>query len=381
MAFEREGHRPGRAGHHSVHSARLRFASITITHMILDRYPALLLAFPLAFAASAQPTLVAPGNVPIPGDGFTVHRGAHTVPPGSGENQTFNFSSLSGTSTLTYQWRNPADLPNGSGFPGAQFALVNGGADTIFYKATSEGLERIGDTQTISALGNSFPLISTYTNSMLDLKLPLSHGGAWTDVFEGSFVVQDGSGDVNDRNGAIMGEADAWGRVVMPGGADTVEALCVRTKVTETIPLNTGLGQITVQHVRRQSAFYPLWGKFPVLRIVSDTLDAGLIVLGEAYTEWLDSAFVGVAEHPAGTFAAQVFPNPAADRATLVFANPSMKPLEISLIDARGSMVRRMWTGQRVVDLDLRDLDPGMYGVLLTDGLGNRSTVRLMVAR
>lgn len=348
--------------------------------MILDRYSALFLAIRFALAATAQPTLVAPGNVPVPDDEFTVHRGAYTATTAGGADQLFDFSALSIGSTLTYQWKNPADLPNGSGYPGAQFALVNGGADTIFYKATTAGLERIGDTQTISALGNSFPLISTYTNSMLELKLPGSFGDSWTDVFEGSFVVQDGSGDVNNRSGAITGEADAWGRVVLPGGVDTVGVLRIRTRVTETIPLSTGLGTITVQHAHNQDAYYPLWGKFPVLRVVSDTLDAGLVVLNDVYTEWLDGAFVGVNEHAAGEINAQVFPNPATDCAALVFSSSSVGPMTVQVVDARGAVVMETQTTERVLDMDVKALGTGVYSVILTGDRGQRGTIRMVVA-
>lgn len=347
--------------------------------MMLDRYPALLLAFTVTLAATAQPTLVAPGNVPAPGNGFTVHRGAYTAIPAAGASQVFNYASLSSGSTLTYQWRSPGDLPNGGAFPGAQFALVNGGADTIFYKATTEGLERIGDTQTISALGNSFPLISTYTNSMLNLKLPLSYQDTWTDLFQGSFIVQDGSGDANDRNGAVTGEADAWGWVVLPGGADTVEVLRVRTEVTEVIPLTTGLGLINVQHTARQVAYYPLWGKFPVLRVVSDSLDAGLLAIGESYTEWLDGAFVGVAEQAADVFKAQVFPNPATDQAKLVFANSAMTPVQVRVVDAQGAVVKETRTTGRTLHMDVKDLENGIYGVVLSNDQGQRSTIRMVV--
>lgn len=350
--------------------------------MILDRYPALFLAFAAALAATAQPTLVAPGNVPAPGNGFTVHRGAYVATPAGGAGEVFNYSTLSSASTLTYQWRSPGDLPNGGVFPGAQFALVNGGADTIFYKATANGLERVGDTQTIDAMGTNYPLISTYSNSMLDLKLPLSFGDTWTDLFQGSFVVQDGSSETSNRNGAVTGEADAWGWVVLPGGVDTVEVLRVRTRVTEVIPLTTGLGQLNVQHMHNQVAYYPLWGKFPVLRSVSDTLSVATpfpITITASYTEWLDGAFVGVAEHAADAFKAQVFPNPATDQAKLVFANNAMTPVQVRVVNAQGAVVKETRTAGRTLDMDVKDLENGIYGVVLSNDQGQRSTVRMVV--
>src|SRR5690606_1149779 len=110
-------------------------------------------------------TLVAPGNVPEPGTSYLVHRGEHTVPAPAGQNVLFDYSASTPTTSLNYHWQLPADLPNAAQFPDAEFALTNGGPDTVFYKATASGLERIGDTETITALGTEYHLVTAYSNS------------------------------------------------------------------------------------------------------------------------------------------------------------------------------------------------------------------------
>ena len=361
----------------------LTFATNKTEPMVLDRYAALAFALPLALAAGAQSiTLVAPGNVPINGSEFLVQRGPYIAPVAGGAGMLFNFNALAGTSTNTYKWQAPASLPNGAQFPSAQFALTNGGPDTVFYKATTDGLERVGDTQTITALATDYHFATSFSNSILELKLPLTYGDpSWTDLFQGSFVID---GNASTRNGGITGTADAWGRVVLPGGADTVEVLRVTTHLTESIPLTVGGFGITVTHIRDINAFYPLWGKFPVLRTVSDSLNSQFLNQAYAYTEWLDASAVGIASLNADLINVRVFPNPASELAEVTF-NGTQGAATMEVVDMRGATVLHKLIGRSgnapaVEHIDVSLWDAGVYQVLLTDAKGSRSTRRFVVA-
>lgn len=351
--------------------------------MVLDRYAALALAFPFALAAGAQSiTLVAPANVPNTGTQFIVQRGAYVAPGAGGAGMVFNFNSLPSTTTNTYKWEAPADLPNGAQFPTAEFALTNGGADTIFYKATAAGLERVGDTQTINAAGTDYHLVTSFSNSVLDLALPLTFGDApWTDLFQGSVTVD---GNITTRNGGITGTADAWGRVVLPGGVDTVEVLRVTTRLTESIPLSIGGFPITVAHIQNINAYYPLWGKFPVLRIVSDSLNSQFLNQAYAYTEWIDHASVGIAPVQADRFNVRVSPNPTSEMAEVTF-NGVQGAATMEVVDLRGATVLHKVIGTTsnataVERINVAQWDAGAYQVILTDAKGERSTRRFIVA-
>ncbi len=351
--------------------------------MVLDRYAALALALPLALAAGAQSiTLVAPGNVPIAGNEFIVKRGAYVAPGAGGAGMLFNFNSLTSTATNTYKWEAPADLPNGAQFPSAQFALTNAGPDTVFYKATADGIERVGDTQTIliPTFSAEYHFAAPYANNVLELKLPLTYNGTWSDPFDGTFTVD---GQSASRTGAIVGNADAWGNLVLPGGMDTVEVLRVRTRLTETISI-TGI-PFPINHVRNVSAFIPLWGKFPVFRTVSDSLSAPIIDQNYAYTEWLDPSAVGIASIHADPFNVRVFPNPVSEIAEVAF-NGMQRAATLEVVDMRGATVLRKALGTSgnapaVERIDVSQWDAGVYQVILTDAKGSRSARRFIVAR
>lgn len=355
--------------------------------MVLDRYAALALAFPFALAAGAQSiTLVAPGNVPINGTEFLVKRGAYVAPVAGGTGMLFDFTSLTNTAANTYKWEAPADLPNGAQYPSAQFALTNGGPDTIFYKGTAAGLERVGDTQTIMALGTPYHLVTSYSNSVLDLKLPLTYGDvSWTDLFEGSVLVD---GNTSARNGGITGTADAWGRVVLPGGTDTVQVLRVTTRLEETIPLTLVGSLVNVGHMHNINAYYPLWGKFPVLRTVSDSLIVpGFPTLNQyvSYTEWLDASALGITALHAAVLNVRVSPNPTSELAEIAF-NGVQGNTTMEVVDMRGATVLHKVIGTTgsapaVERINVSQWDAGAYQVILTDVKGNRSTSRFIVAR
>lgn len=349
--------------------------------MTFGRYAALSVSLSTALLCGAQApiTLVSPGNVPVNGTSFLVQRGAYAPPASGGADVLFNFSAAAPTSSATYQWQDPALLPNSAQFTGAQYALTNGGPDTIYYKATAAGLERVGDAMTITALGTAYHGTTVYSNAIQELTLPYTFGTApWTDLFTGAYTVD---GNTTTRNGAINGAADAWGRVIMPGGADTVEVLRVTTHLTETIPLTTSLGAVSVSHVQNVTAYYPLWGKFPLLRILSDTLSAMTIVQPTSFIEWLDASAVGLQEQAAQQPSMHLFPNPAKESTTVLVHNPAGSPVDLAVYDLRGSLVLHEQFSGMAKALDLKQWDSGLYQVVLSNAKGQRAASRLVVAR
>ncbi|MBP8824532.1 MAG: T9SS type A sorting domain-containing protein [Flavobacteriales bacterium] len=332
-------------------------------------------------AATAQITLAPEDNLPVTGTSFPAHRGAYVPPVAGGAGLLFDLSAATPTSVATYQWQDPAMLPNGALFPAAQFALTNAGADTVFTQATASGMERLGDTQTISflLLGEEFHFTTEFSDPVLELALPVTYGHApWTDLFSGTFTVD---GTTATRSGSITGEADAWGYLITPGGTDTVEVLRVKTRISETIPLNLSGFLVTATHTRNTHAYYPMWGKYPLLSTVSDTLSSPFLTQNFAYTEWMDSSAVGIADHARAMYNLLISPNPAFERAAVQVPGAMPLPAVATVFDPRGTRVSQYVVGERRVELNVQDWKVGVYQVVLTGSDGRRSTARMVVAR
>lgn len=334
----------------------------------------------LAMAAHAQITLTEANNLPVVGATFVAHRGNYVAPEPGGAGLLFNFNTSLSTSVVNYQWQDPASLPNGAQFPAAELALTNGGADTVFTTATTSGMERIGDTQTIliDLLAEEFHFATAYSDPMLELALPISYNDApWTDLFSGTFTVD---GTSATRNGSITGQADAWGYLIVPGGADTVEVVRVNTRITETIPLNISGILITANHVRNTHAYYPMWGKYPLLSTVSDSLTSMLLNQYDHYTEWLDATAVGVQEQRAAGLRFELSPNPTADLARVIMPATAKGPVELTVTDLHGAVVaRRSITGRSTL-IQTGAWPVGVYQLVFTDREGQCGVERLVVA-
>ena len=156
--------------------------------------------------------------------------------------------------------------------------------------------------------------------------------------------------------------------------------MCIRDR----IPLTVSGFPITVGHVHNVNAYYPLWGKFPVLRTVSDSLTSQFLNQDYAYTEWLDHTAVGIVALHTDPFNVRVFPNPASEIAEVTF-NEVQGAATMEVVDMRGATVMHKVIGTTgnapaVERIDVSQWDAGVYQVLLTDAKGSRSTRRFIVA-
>lgn len=346
--------------------------------MTWNRYALLPALGTLASLAGAQ-SLSSPGNVPVVGSSFLVHTAAYVAPPAAGPDQLFDYQALVGTGTATYSWIDPADYSNPSVFPTAQMAVTTGGPDTLFYRNTATGLEKVGERRVY--LG-TYTVEAPFSDGALELKLPLAYSDNWTDAIAGTFNI-DGNPAV--RSGSVTGVADATGHVHLPGGSIT-HVLRVRTRVNETTTFNPGI-PITVTHRRTEYAYYTPFLKAPIVRVYGDTLTSSINVnQTTSGIEWLDDAALGTSDRTADAFGLSLFPNPANTTVDLTYLTLGTARMTVEVTDVRGAVVLRKDLGGRSASmqrerLDVGALQPGLYQVTLTDAQGARSTQRLSIAR
>lgn len=103
------------------------------------------------------PNLDVASTVPAIGTDVPMHRGAFTTVPAGGMGVLHDFSTIVETGASTYRWTATSISPNAGMFPTANLALNNGGPDTIFYKTSALGFERVGETRTIDVLLAKLP--------------------------------------------------------------------------------------------------------------------------------------------------------------------------------------------------------------------------------
>ena len=258
------------------------------------RYSFALPLLALSLSGSAQ-TLNQGNNAPVIGEVFSQHRGTYIDPGAPGTGQSWDFSALQATTTLTSTIQAAASTPNGASFPGATVAASAGGGNYMYMKITSTGLENVG------VYGSS--TVMAYQNPELLLQYPCALNTTWTDSWSTTFV---SGGFPIARAGTTTGLADGVGTVIMPYGTFNN---VLRVKLTQQYSDDMG-GMATVDYTCTNYYFCrgPTWRWSDQL---PDRNDRGQHPT-ETYAAWLDASNVGITEAQRHATGMEVF-NPATD--------------------------------------------------------------------
>lgn len=311
------------------------------------RLIALALATTLAAASSAQPTLTQATNAFTIGQSRLLNYSPFAAAGNAGPAQTWDFASLAVDSSTTVQWVDPASTASGALFPMA--TIAEQWDVTSFSEQTASGLYVHGTDEqgTVVAL----------TDSRRALAWPFTYNDTWTDPYNGAYTVQ--GFDVT-RTGTISGEADAYGTLVMPWG--TVDDAL---RVHVTIAQSDASLFATLDQVIDSYQWFVVGEPWPVLEVVTSTIDSPLGTFTTTYSLWLADAVTGIAAPPAAAEALSARPLPGGEGYAL------SRPVSGVLLDASGRVAVPL-NRQSVVDL--AGLAPGLYTVRAEDG----ATLRLM---
>lgn len=335
--------------------------------MIL-RYTMPFLGACLTLAAQAQPNLTAANDVPLNGDEFAVRNNNDFLGPGpAGAVVQFNYWDMlvNGGGLQNIRWFNASVSPNASLVPSATMLSTDGGADTLYWAVTANGLEQVGAR---SALYNT---TINYTDALLELKLPCTYQTSWTDNHAASYSI---SGFPVSRVGTITGMADAYGVLQLPNNYfHDVLRVKLRRSITDAAAIATTLRKETVYN------YYEEGGRFPRLHLRIDSVQ----VNGGAWAvtrraEWQGNAYaVGLEENLTDADVFTAYPNPATDFITLNAPLAAGSRLEIA--DAAGRVVRTInLIGERST-IGVEQLPAGVYHLSLITATGHRREQRLVV--
>ena len=313
-----------------------------------------------ALYAIAQPTLTASTSVPtVPADVtvFTANNNLGASSPGADVVHDYWNMLVPNTGTRNYYYRAANTTPTAASIPTATLLSTDGGADTLFWAVTSQGLEQVGAKTDLEG-------VVSFSDPYLELKLPCTYGTAWSDAIGASYVV---SGVVPvTRVGTITGLADAYGSLTMPNVVVLTNVL--RVKIRRDITDNSALAN--VHRISNIYHYYSTNFAHPMLTLVEDSVQIGTGAWAVAKSaQWQGDGFiVGVDEMASAESAFSAYPNPVADRLTVALPDGAHNATRIQVIDAAGRSIIEQRSSGNTAQLTVSSLQPGVYSVRVFDG-------------
>jgi len=337
---------------------------------MIQRYSFFALAALSVAALTAQPTLTTSNAVPTAGSIFPVSSGTYQFPGPTGAAQLFGHWMLLPTGNRDLSYVDPALSNTADGIPGVALLSTDGGTDTLFWGLTPNGLEILAD---LSGLG-----LVTYTDPVLELKLPCTFGTSWTDAVSAAYTV---SGFAVQRTGTVNGLGDAYGTLELP---EVVLQNVLRVKVRKVFQDNSPI--INVRRISETHYFYTEGVPHPALRLQLDTVIIGTgnpATTREAQWQY-GNGTVAVADIDFDNIRFTAYPNPATGAVNLAFGNAEHGARSVELMDATGRMVAsRSLSTLRTTDVqgafDAATLAPGVYHIRLIGETKVLGTQRLVV--
>lgn len=323
------------------------------------------LALATVFPAFAQPTLNFPGNAPTPGTSFLTKYGEFRAAGSPGAGQTWDFGNLVADSSAVVTVVLPSATPAGGDYPNATAAVVAPDG-TDYFNASSNILELEG----LSIFGQTVPL----TNSASYLPFPCNFQSSWEDDIGGTLDFQ---GFPLEVTGSVIGIADGYGTLVLPEGPVS-DVLRVR-RVTSTA-IASPFGNFELED--ETYSFYKAGVGLPILEISNTNGDLLGSPVEIQTLQWIDLTSVGMedlAQHNANLM---LWPNPTAERVSILMDGYLGQRLLIETFDAQGRLLNSApasttGTGARLQEVDLQGLPPGMYMLRVQDEQGRVLTGRV----
>ncbi len=297
----------------------------------------------------AQPTLTATGINPVLSESLTYFNANYVSPGSSGASQTWNLSTMSGTSGGLITIVTPASTTNGSNFSSSTVAAenVSSGTDS-YYKTSATALQNSG----IDAGGT----LITYSNFEDYLHFPFSFSNSYTDTWAAQFF----SGYQFWRTGATTVTADSYGTLITPNGTYTN---VMRTHFVQVYQDSAYPGfPYVITYNNDQYFWYKEGVHLPIAAVYNLTSSSGGPYTGGYYR----SGAVGINEVQNYISSSSVFPNPAVDIVTINIELTENKKIDVKLFNSLGQQMEVNETsdgfqGLNTIQLNVATLPVGIY--------------------
>lgn len=288
----------------------------------------------MSFAINAQVTITGSDINPTVSDEFTFVNGSFQSEGPSGGNQTWDFSSVTGSNTFNNSY-------GSSSFPNANLVEYNDGGTEIHYNVNNS-------TREIHRMVAGGVTID-YSNPMTVFELPLSMGTSGNDNFESSFF----SGVQFERTGTTDWEVDGWGTLITPAGTFND---VIRVKMNQEI-LDDG-GAMQVESNFEIYHWYKAGTNSPLLVVTySETTIVGTPPQAAQVLQYLD---LPLSTSDSYIDEAKIYPNPVQDNMYIDIKNENVQSIRI--IDIQG---KEHLNTSFLPSINLSELDGGIYFVEL----------------
>ena len=301
--------------------------------------------------AISQPTLTATGINTVIGESFTFNSYASVlVSPGSaGANQTWNLSTMAGTTLAPTTVVTPSSTTYGSSFPNANMAWSTPSSGVSYFKTSSSAMQGYGIV--------SGTVVMSYSNPEDYLHFPFNYNNTYSDPWATQF--QNG-GYTFYRSGTTTVTADGYGTLITPAGTYTN---VMRVHFVQVYKDSAYIGMpYVITYNNDEYMWYKEGTHYQLATVYTMTSSAGGLYNGGSYA----TNGTGIEYMQELISSVNVFPNPTSDIVTIDFMLTENKEVHIQLFSPISQQVvvnQNTFGNQGVnaVQFDVSNLSEGIY--------------------
>jgi hypothetical protein len=325
-----------------------------------------------ATVSIAQPTLTATGTNPVIGNSFTYTGTGYFNPGASGAGQTWNFSTLSGTTGGASNCVSVASTPNGASFPNANIAFNNTGTSNYsYFKTSSAAYQSYGN---VSSAG----VVMSNSNPEDFLRFPFAYTNSYTDPWAVTFV---NGGATFYRTGNTTVTADGYGTLIIPSGTFT-NVMRVHFVQNYKDSANFGGTPYIITYTNDEYMWYSNSAHAALAATFTFSSTPG----GGSSAGFYLGSPVGIDEISGYLDGFRVFPNPVQDDLTIDFNLIESSAYVVSIYNTLGQSVLRSESesqaiGKTSVQMNVSELTEGIYFAEILLDNNRRISRRFVVSK
>ncbi len=277
-------------------------------------------------------------------------------PGESGKNVTWDFSQLKDIKDFTGLVNQHYSQGSNPEFPYSNTQLTEFD-NTFYYNITKDKMEETG------MASKDKSVIIKYDQPFLKMKFPFTTGDAFAGNITGTYSA---NGIKATINGTYSVEADAWGKLILPGNVVATNTLRVKSVKDYDREFSSSTQHIEIITYR----WYNENNRYPLLVLTSIKATTGsnsTYSYQAAYNNRLKSA-LSVENTKLDENALMLYPNPVVDKLTVKYHVETTGPVSIELFDNSGKKIKSLLDknlirGDYSLELDAQNngLPSGMY--------------------